>query len=111
MYRYLEEKNGKNQRNKNMISILAFLLLAIAGTAWFVINMRKVRRNILLGKELDLSDRKGERIQTLIRVALGQSKMVTRPVSATMHILVYAGFVLINIEVMEIFLQFPDCFF
>ncbi len=88
-----------------MISILAFLLLAIAGTAWFVVNMRKVRRNILLGKEADRSDRKSERIQTLIRVALGQSKMVTRPVSATMHILVYAGFVLINIEVMEMFID------
>lgn len=88
-----------------MISIIAFALLTIAGVGFFIINARKVRRNILLGKPLYRNDRKPERINTLIRVALGQSKMVTRPVSATMHILVYVGFVLINIEVLEMFVD------
>ncbi|HEY1039629.1 MAG TPA: (Fe-S)-binding protein [Bacteroidia bacterium] len=84
-----------------MIGIIVFAVLFIGASAFFTINARKVRRNILLGKDVAINDRKGERINTMVRVALGQSKMVTRPLSATMHILVYVGFVLINIEVLE----------
>ena len=42
---------------------------------------------------------------TMIRVALGQSKMVVRPVAGIMHIFVYVGFVIINIEVLEILID------
>jgi ferredoxin len=61
-----------------------------------------VRRNILLGRETDRSDNKPERWRTMMRVALGQSKMVTRPLPGILHIFVYVGFVIINIEVIEI---------
>ncbi|HRD38773.1 MAG TPA: (Fe-S)-binding protein [Bacteroidia bacterium] len=88
-----------------MISSIAFIILFVAATAFFIYNARKVRRNILLGKNIDLSDNRAERIKTMTMVALGQSKMVTRPVSATMHILVYVGFVLINVEVLEMFVD------
>jgi len=84
-----------------MISIIIFSVLFIGASAFFTINARKVRRNILLGRDVQINDKKSERLSTMIRVALGQSKMVTRPLSATMHILVYVGFVLINIEVLE----------
>lgn len=88
-----------------MISSIAFIILFVAATAFFIYNARKVRRNILLGKDIDLSDNRGERIKTMVMVALGQSKMITRPVSAAMHILVYVGFVLINVEVLEMFVD------
>lgn len=84
-----------------MISIIIFSVLFVGASAFFAINARKVRRNILLGRDVQINDKKSERLSTMIRVALGQSKMVTRPLSATMHILVYVGFVLINIEVLE----------
>jgi heterodisulfide reductase subunit C len=84
---------------------ILFALLVIAGSAWFAMNMRKVRRNILLGRDLDRSDNKSERWRTMIRVALGQSKMVTRPVAGIMHIFVYVGFVIINIELIEIMID------
>lgn len=88
-----------------MISIIIFSVLFVAATAFFTINARKVRRNILLGRDVVINDNKSKRIGILMRVALGQSKMVTRPLSATMHILVYVGFVLINIEVLEMLLD------
>ncbi|HEU4717423.1 MAG TPA: Fe-S oxidoreductase, partial [Bacteroidia bacterium] len=81
---------------------IIFLLLFIAGVTWFTINVRKIRRNILIGRDEDRSDHRSERWKTMMRVALGQSKMVTRPVAGIMHIFVYAGFVIINIEVLEI---------
>jgi heterodisulfide reductase subunit C len=88
-----------------MISAIAFIVLFIASITFFFINARKVRRNILLGKEVDLSGNVGERIAVMTKVALGQGKMVSRPVSAFLHILVYVGFVLINIEVLEMFID------
>ncbi len=84
-----------------MIASIVFCILLIGATAFFVINARKIRRNILIGKDITLSGTKAERLNVMLRVALGQSKMVTRPLSGIMHILVYVGFVLINIEVLE----------
>ena len=83
------------------ISNIVFLLLLIASTYLFVRNIRRVRRNILLGKDIDRSDNKGERWKIMTLVALGQKKMFTRPFPALMHLFVYVGFVLINIEVIE----------
>jgi len=84
-----------------MISAIVFLLLFAASVWLFSKNILKIRRNILLGKELDRSDNPALRWKTMLLVAIGQGKMLTRPISATMHILVYVGFVLINIEVLE----------
>lgn len=88
-----------------MISSVIFIILFLAAGTFFYVNAKKVRRNILLGKNIDLTDNRSERMKIMIRVALGQSKMVTRPVSAFMHILVYVGFVLINVEVLEMFVD------
>lgn len=64
-----------------------------------------IRRNILLGKDVDLSDNPAARWKQMLWVAMGQSKMVKRPVAGFFHILIYAGFVLINIEVLEILID------
>jgi ferredoxin len=88
-----------------MIAIILFFLLSVSSVVFFTINVKKIRRNILIGRDIDLSDRSGERWSAMFRVALGQSKMVARPFSAFMHILVYVGFVLINLEVLEMLLD------
>lgn len=81
-------------------------ILALAVAVWFfTTNVKKLRRNILLGKEVDRKDKKDLRLRKMLRVALGQSKMVTRPVAGILHILVYVGFVIINIEVLEIIID------
>ena len=71
----------------------------------FVFNAQKIRRNILLGREVFRSDRKSERWKIMTLVALGQKKMFARPVPALLHLFVYVGFVLINIEVLEMFVD------
>jgi len=88
-----------------MISSIIFIVFLIAGTWFFTMNVRKIRRNILLGRDLEINDRKAERWKTMMRVALGQSKMVTRPVAGIMHLFIYAGFIIINIEVLEIIID------
>lgn len=81
-------------------------IACLAGAIYlFAKNVAKIRRNILLGKDIDRSDRSSDRWKTMARVALGQSKMVTRPVAGIMHILIYVGFVIINAEVLEIVLD------
>ena len=88
-----------------MISSIIFCLLLISSGVLFYINAKKIRRNIFIGKDFEISDNKSLRLKTMLRVALGQSKMLTRPLSAFMHILVYVGFVLINVEVLEMLID------
>lgn len=85
-----------------MLSNILFIAFTIASIAFFAWNVNKIRKNILLGKDIDRSDNKGKRWKIMAKVALGQSKMVVRPIAGIMHIIVYVGFILINIEVAEI---------
>lgn len=89
----------------NYLDNILFAILLIAGISFFTINVRKLIRNIKLGQDIDRSDRKGERWTNMAMIALGQSKMVKRPVSGFLHIIVYAGFIIINIEVIEIIID------
>src|SRR4051812_43229257 len=97
----------KKRRNNNyyMISNVVFTLLLIAGGSFFAVNVRKIARNIKLGRNTDRSDHPGERLAVMTRVALGQSKMVVRPVPGILHIFVYLGFIIINLEVLEIIID------
>jgi heterodisulfide reductase subunit C len=82
-----------------------FALALIVGIGFFVMNIRKISRNIKLGKDVNRSDNKSERLKNMMMIALGQSKMVKRPVSGFLHIIVYVGFIIINIEVLEIIID------
>ncbi len=88
-----------------LITQLIFLLVLIAGIAFFTRNIRRVIRNVKLGRKVDRSDNSGERWAKMGRIAIGQSKMVKKPVSGILHIIVYAGFIIINIEVLEIIID------
>lgn len=85
-------------------NILFALALAI-GIGFFTINVRKLIRNIKLGKDIDRADRKPERLKNMFKIAFGQTKMVARPLSGFLHLIVYIGFIIINIEVLEIILD------
>ena len=84
---------------------ILFAIALTAGISFFVMNIRKIFRNIKLGKDIDRTNNKSERLKNMMRIALGQSKMVKRPVSGFLHIIVYVGFVIINIEVLEIIID------
>ena len=86
----------------NYISNVLFGVLLIVGIGFFVNNIQKLFRNIKLGKSIDRNDNKLQRLKNMTMIALGQSKMVKRPFSGFLHIIVYVGFVIINIEVLEI---------
>ncbi len=87
------------------MSQILFLIVAGISIYFFAKNLGKIRRNILLGKDINLNDRQPERWKTMLRVAFGQSKMAVRPVPFVLHLIVYVGFVLINIEVLEILID------
>ncbi|MFD2098880.1 4Fe-4S dicluster domain-containing protein [Flagellimonas iocasae] len=84
---------------------ILFVIALIAGIGFFTRNVKKLSRNIKLGKDVDVSDHKPLRWKNMVRIALGQTKMVVRPIAGLMHIFVYVGFVIINIEVLEIILD------
>ena len=84
--------------------ILQALFVAALGIASFMFFKKasEIRRNILLGKDEDFSDNKPQRWKNMILLALGQKKMFNNPLVAVMHLIIYAGFIIINIEVLEI---------
>lgn len=84
---------------------ILFLLALVGGIGYFTMNIKKIIRNIKLGIAVDASDHKKERWANVGRIAIGQSKMVKRPFAGFLHIIVYAGFIIINIEVLEIIID------
>jgi heterodisulfide reductase subunit C len=89
----------------NYIQQAAFLLLAIFAIGLFAKNIRQIIRNIGLGREEDLSDNSAIRWKNLILLAFGQKKMFRNPLVAVLHFVIYAGFIIINVEVLEIVLD------
>ena len=89
----------------NYIDNIAFAILLMIGIGFFVKNSKKIVRNIKLGKNIDRSDLPKERFNNMLIIALGQSKMVKRPIAGILHIIVYAAFIIINIEVLEIIID------
>lgn len=89
----------------NFLDNIFFALLLAIGIGYFAINVKKLIRNIKLGRDINRSDNSSERWKNMTMVALGQSKMVKRPIAGFLHIIVYVGFVIINIEVIEIIID------
>jgi ferredoxin len=84
--------------------ILFFLVFIVA--IWlFAKKVTEITANIRLGKDEDYSDRKGERWKNVLLLAFGQKKMFRKPLVALLHFVIYAGFLIINIEVLEIILD------
>ena len=84
---------------------ILFAIILTLGVGYFTRNIKKLVRNIKLGREVDASDQKDQRWKNMARIALGQSKMVRRPIAGFLHVIVYVGFVIINIEVLEIIID------
>lgn len=78
----------------------------VVSLGFFSRNVIRLKRNINLGKgQTDPISNKPERISNMLRIALGQSKMVTRPIPGILHLIVYLGFIIINIELIEILID------
>tara|TARA_B110000263_G_scaffold249703_1_gene268164 strand:+ start:193 stop:1527 length:1335 start_codon:yes stop_codon:yes gene_type:complete len=80
-----------------IFSFIFFIAVSI-----FIKNIRKIISNIKLGKNLNRSDQFYKRLKNMAIVAFGQSKMVKRPIAGILHLIVYIGFIIINIELLEI---------
>ena len=78
------------------------MIVFFVAIGMFIRNIRRIIRNINLGRKTERSDQKSKRWKHMTRLALGQSKMVVRPIAGLLHIIVYVGFIVINIELLEI---------
>jgi len=84
---------------------ILFLVLSAIAVGLFAKKAGEIRRNILLGKDENLTDQPAKRWRNLLLLALGQKKMFHNPLVAVMHFVIYAGFIIINLEVLEIVLD------
>ena len=91
--------------NMLLLQQIVFILVLILAIGLFVKKIRRVRRNILIGKDEDYSGDSGRRWKNVLLLAFGQKKMFRNPLVAVMHFVIYAGFIIINLEVLEIALD------
>jgi heterodisulfide reductase subunit C len=87
------------------IDNIIFAFFLVIGIGFFAKNVKKLKRNINLGHDVNRTDNPSARWKNMAMIALGQSKMVKKPVAGFLHIIVYAGFIIINIEVLEIIID------
>jgi len=84
-----------------IVQQIAFILV-LAGAGYFIRKrVLRLRDNIKLGKKVDITDRIDERWKNVLLIAFGQKKMFKRPIPAILHFFIYAGFLIINLEVLE----------
>ncbi len=88
-----------------LLEPIAFLVLTAVSVWFFSKKVAIIRRNILLGREESLNDQPGRRLKNMLLLALGQKKMFNNPLVALLHLWVYAGFIIINIEIVEIIID------
>ena len=84
---------------------ILFAVILGLGVGFFAINFKKIIRNIKLGQDVNRSDNSNLRWKNMAMIALGQSKMVKKPIAGILHLIVYIGFVVINLEVLEIIID------
>lgn len=90
----------------DFIAQIVFIIVLGVGVYFFYKSISRIRRNIQIGKDIDLTDNKPQRWKNMLRFAVGQGKMTKiKPFAGILHIFVYLGFVLINIEVLEIIID------
>ncbi|RYD55008.1 MAG: (Fe-S)-binding protein [Sphingobacteriales bacterium] len=88
-----------------VVQQILFIVLVGVAVWFFTKKVKEIMRNIKLGRDEDLTDNPGERWKNMALIALGQKKMFKKPIPAILHLFVYAGFVIINIEIIEIILD------
>ena len=86
----------------SLIPNIIFIALFSFALYLFVKNVKKIYRNINLGISIDRTDNKKTRLLQMLRIAFGQSKMIDKPIVGLLHVVVYVGFLVINIELLEI---------
>ena len=84
---------------------ILFAIILFLGFGYFYSNVKKIIRNINLGTDVNRKDNAKARWSNMAMIALGQSKMVKRPIAGALHIIVYVGFIIINIELLEIIID------
>jgi len=88
-----------------MLFQIVFVLALVSAIWFFSRNAGRIRRNILLGKDEAYNDQPGLRWKNVLLLAFGQKKMFRNPLVALLHFVIYAGFIIINLEVLEIILD------
>ncbi|MFT7252525.1 MAG: heterodisulfide reductase subunit C [Flavobacterium sp.] len=89
----------------NYIDNILFAIILCIGIGYFATNVKKLVRNIKLGNDVNRKDNPSARWKNMAMIALGQSKMIKRPIAGFLHVIVYVGFIIINLEVLEIIID------
>lgn len=88
-----------------MIGQIIFGITLLAAVFFFIKSVKRLSYNIKLGKAEKIDDHKDQRLKNMMLIAFGQKKMFKKPLVALLHLMVYAGFLIVNIELLEIIID------
>jgi heterodisulfide reductase subunit C len=88
-----------------MISNVVFGVILVTAVFLFVRRAKQISKNINLGKDDVNRENSPQRFKNMFRVAFGQQKMFARPIPAFLHLMVYVGFLVVNVELLEIIID------
>jgi heterodisulfide reductase subunit C len=86
----------------SFLSNIIFAIVLIVGVGFFIKNVKKIIRNIKLGQNINRSENPSSRFKNMVLIAFGQKKMFSRPIPAILHFILYAAFIITQIELLEI---------
>tara|TARA_B100000575_G_scaffold276908_1_gene262738 strand:+ start:6255 stop:7577 length:1323 start_codon:yes stop_codon:yes gene_type:complete len=87
------------------IDNILFALILILSISLFSHNFKKIIANIRLGRDESRFDSPKLRLKNMLKVAFGQGKIIRRPIAGILHLVVYVGFIIINLELLEIIID------
>ncbi len=89
----------------HVLQEVLFIIVLLVAVGLFARKIREISRNIRLGKDEPLKGDKARRWKNLFFYALGQKKLFRYPVVGILHFFIYVGFIIINLEILEIVLD------
>jgi heterodisulfide reductase subunit C len=87
------------------ISGIVFSILSVIAFYIFAKKLLTIKRNIQLGRPVELNDQPIARWKNVFLLALGQKKMFRNIPVALLHLILYVGFIIINTELLEIIID------
>lgn len=84
-----------------MIQQVVFAIVLLGFSFFIARRIGGIKRGIQLGKQTPLTSDSSARWKNVLLIAFGQKKMFKRFIPAVLHFFIYAGFLIINLEVLE----------
>lgn len=87
------------------IKNFVFIIIFISSFSFLAYNLKRLYSYLTVGQKEDRFDNVPTRIAHVLKIAIGQSKILREPIAGLIHVLIFWGFLLFSFAVVEAILQ------